>query len=411
MPSSQAPDVAARLRPKVPALAGGTAFFDGPGGTQTPAPVADAIRNALTAPLSNRGSLTTAARNAGDIVDGCRSALGDLLGVDLDTVAFGRSMTALTFDLARALSRSWGPGDEVVVTRLDHDANVRPWLTAAERAGATVRWVDFDPETAELDAAEVAAVVGKRTRLVAVTAASNLLGTMPDIPAIAEIAHDVGALLYVDGVHYAPHAVVDVPAMGADLFACSPYKFLGPHCGAVTGRPELLAALEPDKLDASPASVPERFELGTLPYELMAGVTAAVDVIAGLGAGSDSAASASRRSRLVAGIEAVERHETELRTHIEEGLRAIDGVVLHARAERRTPTLLVSLAQGSVAELSTFLAERDVNAPAGHFYAFRAAERLGLGRTGGLRVGLAPYNDEQDVERLLDGVRAFCGTR
>ena len=211
-----------------------------------------------------------------------RAALGDLMGTDPGGVVFGRSMTALTFEMARTLSQGWGPGDEVVVSRLDHDANIRPWVLAAERVGATVRWAEFDPATGELEPDAVAAVVGDRTRLVAVTAASNLIGTMPDLPAIAAIAHDAGALLYVDAVHLAPHGLVDRVAMGADLVACSPYKFFGPHCGALAAAPELLESLHPDKLVPSSDAVPERFELGTLPYELLAGVTAAVDVIAGI---------------------------------------------------------------------------------------------------------------------------------
>ena len=225
-------DVAA-VRRYFPALDDGTAYFDGPGGSQTPAVVADAIRDALLRPLSNRGTATTAARNAEDIVVRCRRALGDLLNADADEVIFGRSMTALTFDVSRTLSARWRPGDEIVVTRLDHDANVRPWVIAAESAGAVVRWVDFDPATSELPVPDIEAQLSSRTRLVAVTAASNLIGTMPEVRAIATCAHAAGALLYVDGVHYTAHRAVDVRALGADLFVCSPYKFLGPHCGVV----------------------------------------------------------------------------------------------------------------------------------------------------------------------------------
>ena len=251
-------DVAA-IRAHFPALAGGTAFFDGPGGSQTPVAVADAIRDAMLRPLSNRGTATTAARNAEEIVGECRLALSDLLAVAPDEVIFGRSMTALTFDLARTLATQWGPGDEVVVTRLDHDANVRPWVLAAQAAGAVVRWADFNPETGELPLQNVEAQLSERTRLVAVTAASNLIGTMPDVPAIATSVHTAGALLYVDGVHATAHGAIDVGALGADFFACSPYKFLGPHCGVVAGRREVLAELRPAKLLPSTDRVPERF--------------------------------------------------------------------------------------------------------------------------------------------------------
>ena len=287
-------DVAA-LRRRFPQLADGTAYFDGPGGTQTPDVVAEAIARTLLAPLSNRGTATAAARNAEAVVVAARAAVGDLLGTPAGTVVFGRSATQLTLDLARTLARTWGPGDEVVVTRLDHDANVRPWLLAAEQAGATVRWVPFDRETGELRTEDVAAVLGPRTRLVAVTGASNLLGTVPDLPAVSALAHEVGALVHVDGVHLAAHVPLDVPATGADTFTCSPYKFLGPHLGVLTGRAGLLESLRPDKLLPSSDAVPERFELGTLPYELLAGTTAAVDLLAGLVPGDGRPAAAAAR--------------------------------------------------------------------------------------------------------------------
>ena len=384
------------VRAHFPALDGGTAFFDGPGGSQTPTAVADAVRDAMLRPLSNRGNATAAARNAEAIVVECRAALADLLNADPDEVIFGRSMTALTFDLSRALAAGWGPGDEVVVTRLDHDANVRPWVIAAAAAGATVRWVDFDPDTSELPAAAVAAQLTDRTRLVAVTAASNLIGTMPDVRAIAELTHAAGALLYVDGVHYTAHGVVDVRELGADFFACSPYKFLGPHCGVVAGRADVLAELRPAKLHPSPDRVPERFELGTLPYEVMAGATAAVDFLAGM-----TGAAGSRRERLVASLGALEAHEDGLRQRIESGLRELAGVRVHSKASRRTPTLLVTFDGRDAAEISAVLSEHDVNAPAGSFYAYEAARLLGLGDAGGLRIGLAPYNTGADVDRLL----------
>ena len=384
------------IRAHFPAIAGGTSFFDGPGGSQTPTAVADAVRDAMLRPLSNRGNATAAARNAEGIVVECRAALADLLNADPDEVIFGRSMTALTFDLSRTLAAGWGPGDEVVVTRLDHDANVRPWVLAAAAAGATVRWVDFDPVTSELPVAAVAAQLTDRTRLVAVTAASNLIGTMPDVRAIAELTHAAGALLYVDGVHYTAHGVVDVREFGADFFACSPYKFLGPHCGVVAGRADVLAELRPAKLLPSPDRVPERFELGTLPYEVMAGATAAVDFLADM-----TNAAGSRRERLVASLEALEVHEDGLRQRIESGLEELAGVRIHSTASRRTPTLLVTFDGRDAAEISASLAEHDVNAPAGSFYAYEAARLLGLGDAGGLRIGLAPYNTAADVDRLL----------
>lgn len=396
-------DVAA-LRQQFPALDEGAAHFDGPGGSQVPQAVARAVHDTLVAAIANRGSVTAAEQRADGIVVQCRQAVGDLLGADPRGVVFGRSMTQLTYDLSRAFAKTWRPGDEVVVTRLDHDANIRPWVQAAAAAGATVRWADFDPTTGELSAQAVAAQLSDRTRLVAVTAASNLIGTRPDVAAIARLVHDAGALLYVDGVHYTAHVPVDVAALGADLFACSPYKFMGPHCGVVAASPALLETLHPDKLLPSTDAVPERFELGTLPYELMAGTTAAVDVIAGLaGTGGD------RRSRVVEAMTLVEEHEDRLRQRIEAEIATLPGVALRSRAAVRTPTLLLTFDDRPAADVYLALGERGVNAPAGSFYALEASRHLGLGDTGGLRIGLAPYTDDGDVDRLLEGLHDLLG--
>ncbi len=400
----------ARVRSHFPQLKDGpgtgAAHFDGPGGSQTPQDVAQAMYDVLTGPLANRGDATPAERNADAAVVGARAAMGDLLGADPRGVVFGRSMTQLTMDLARTLAKGWGPGDEVVVTRLDHDSNVRSWVLAAEAVGATVRWADFDPETGELDASQVEAVLGDRTRLVAFTGASNLVGTMPDVRAIADLAHAAGAQTYVDGVHLVPHAPVDLDALGADFLACSPYKFLGPHCGVLAARPETLEPLRPDKLMPSSDAVPDRFELGTLPYELMAGTTAAVDFLAAA-ASDDLPADATRRQRLTASLSALEAHEDRLRARIETALTALPGATLWSRASRRTPTLLVTFEGHDVQEVRRHLASRNVNAPAGSFYAYEAARRLGLGAEGGLRVGLAPYNDDADVDRLLEALSEY----
>ncbi|MGY1630795.1 cysteine desulfurase-like protein [Geodermatophilus sp. SYSU D01186] len=390
------------VRACFPALRAGTAHFDGPGGSQVPESVAAAVSATLTAPIANRGRVTQAERNADDVVLGARRAVADLVAGDPGGVVFGRSATQLTYDLSRVLSAGWAAGDEVVVTRLDHDANVRPWVQAAQARGATVRWAEFDPATGELAPEAVAAVLSDRTRLVAVTGASNLIGTRPDVAAITALAHQAGALTYVDGVHLTAHSAVDVTALGADFFACSPYKFLGPHCGCVVAAPALLETLRPDKLLPSTDVVPERFELGTLPYELLAGTTAAVDFLAGLGGPEGN-----RRARLEAGMAALEEHEDRLRERIEDGVGALPGVTLRSRARRRTPTLLMTFAGRDAADAYRFLAERGVNAPAGSFYAIEASRWLGLGDTGGLRVGLAPYNDDTDVDRLLAGLEEW----
>ncbi|NEK59619.1 cysteine desulfurase-like protein [Geodermatophilus sabuli] len=392
------------VRSAFPALRAGSAHFDGPGGSQVPEPVAAAVAAAMTAPTANRGHVTQAERNTDDLVLGARRAVADLVAGDPGGVVFGRSMTALTYDLSRALSAGWGPGDEVVVTRLDHDANVRPWVQAARARGATVRWAAFDPATGELPPEAVAEVLSPRTRLVAVTGASNLIGTRPDVAAVTALAHEAGALTHVDGVHLTAHAAVEVAALGADFFACSPYKFLGPHCGCLIASPDLLGTLHPDKLLPSTDAVPERFELGTLPYELLAGTTAAVDFLAALGGPEGD-----RRARLVAGLAALEAHEDRLRDRIEDGVRALPGVTVWSRARRRTPTLLMTFAGRDAADAHRFLAGRGVNAPAGSFYAIEASRWLGLGDAGGLRVGLAPYSDDSDVDRLLAGLEAWLG--
>lgn len=386
-------DVAA-LRSHFPSLAEGAAHFDGPGGSQVPTPVGEAVARCLTSAISNRGTVTRAEQRAEQVVHEARAALGDFVGTDPRGVVFGRSMTALTYDLSRALAKTWRPGDELVVTRLDHDANVRPWIQAADAAGATVRWLDFDPQTGELDPLEP--VLTERTRLVAITAASNLIGTIPDARALADLAHQAGALVVVDAVHYAAHVLVDRVALGADALTCSPYKFLGPHCGVLTADPALLETLHPDKLLPSSDAVPERFELGTLPYELLAGAAAAVDFIAAI-AGDPSEG---RRRALAASWTAIEEHEDRLRLRIEAALLEM-GATLYSRAARRTPTLLASFDTHDSTDVRKRLAEADVNAPAGCFYAVEASRRLGLADSGALRLGVAPYTNDEDVDRLL----------
>lgn len=390
----------ARVRGSFPALEQGIAYFDGPGGTQAPSEVAQAVSDTITSGISNRGRVTAAEQRADTVVLDARTAVADLLDCTPQGVLFGRSMTQLTFDIARALAKQWDPGDEVVVTRLDHDANIRPWVIAAESVGAIVRWVEFDKESAELSVGAVASELSSRTRLVAVTGASNLLGTRPDIPAIAEAAHAFGALVYVDGVHLTPHVSISLDALGADFFACSPYKFLGPHHGLLAADPVLLEGVHADKLLPSPDDVPERFELGTLPYELLAGTTAAIDFVAGI-----ASSASDRRTRLRESMQALGEHEDRLFGELLERLLSINGVSVHGRPKRRTPTVLFSVAGHSGREVYEHLARLGVNAPAGSFYAIEASRHLGLGDAGAVRAGLAPYTSRDDVDRLISGVR------
>ena len=399
-----------RIRARFPALAEGAAHFDGPGGSQVPDVVGETVARTLTSAISNRGTLTASERRADGVVRDGRRALADLLAADPRGIVFGRSATALTYDLARALAKGWHAGDEVVVTRLDHDSNIRPWLQVAAAVGAAVRWVDFDPATTELEVEAVRAEVTDRTRLVATTAASNLVGTRPDTAAISAVAHEVGALHWVDGVHATPHGAVDVGAVGADVWTCSPYKFLGPHCGVLAASPALLETLHPDKLLPSSDAVPERFELGTLPYELMAGTTAAVDFLAGLDHLDTPVTPDDRRARLEASMAALHGHEAALLDVLEQELRSMPGVTVYSNAARRTPTLLLTVEGLAVGDVARGLAERGVNAPASHFYAIEASRRLGLGDTGGVRLGLAPYTSRDDVDRVLSALDELTRT-
>ena len=397
----------ARVRGSYPALADGHAYLDGAAGTQVPVPVIDAIAAAYRAGIGNIGGAFAASERSGAIVAEARRAVADLTGGAASGVVFGPSMTALTYRMSAALARGWAPGDEIVVSRLDHDANIRPWIQAAARAGAVVRWAEADLATGELPAAQYAELVGDRTRLVAVTAASNVLGTRPDVAAIAAVAHAAGALCYVDGVHATPHIPVDVSALGADFYATSAYKWAGPHVAAVVAGPALLETLRPDKLAPSSDEVPARFERGTLPFADLAGVAAAVEHLASLapGAGaSDAAGAASRRERILASMTAVEEYEMALFARLLDGLGAMSHVTLYGKAARRAPTAFFTVAGLTPREVASRLAARGVNTWNGDNYAYELCGALGLEPDGAVRAGLVHYNDASDVDRLLAGV-------
>src|SRR5919197_6673855 len=310
-------------RDRFPGLADGWARLDGPAGTQM---VDDAIEAMATFMRSgdnaNHGGAFQAAQRTDALVAAARASAAKLLGASAEGIVFGPSMTALTMRFSATVGRALRPGDEIVCTRLDHDANVTPWVIAADRAGAHVRFAEPDPVTLELPASAVEAVLSERTRWVAVTAASNAVGSIPDLPGIVAAAHDAGARVWIDAVHAAPHRRLDVAALGADALACSAYKWFGPHIGILWARPELLADLQPDKLRPSPDEVPHRWELGTLPFESLAGVRAAADFMVSLDR------------------EAVRAHEDRLLARMVEGLRSIDGVTLHGAAHNRTATVM-----------------------------------------------------------------------
>ena len=399
-----------RVRAAYPALSDGYAYLDGAAGTQVPTAVIEAIADAYRSGIGNVGGTFPASGRAGSIVAECRQALADLTGASPDGVILGPNMTTLTYRLAETLSRRWGPGDEVVVSRLDHDANVRPWVQAAARRGATVRWAEVDTSTTELPPAQYGDLLSERTRLVAVTAASNVVGTRPDVAAIAAAAHAVGALVYVDGVHATPHVPVDVGALGADFYATSAYKWSGPHIGTVVGEPALLETLDPDKLAPAPPGVPGRFERGTAAFADLAGVTAAVEHLASLGPDPNSPdnpeiAAGSRRQRVLASMAAVEEYETRLFARLLGGLDAMEHVTSYGRAARRAPTAFFTVAGHSPRQVAEHLAVRQVNVWNGDNYAWELAGALGLRDSGGaVRAGLVHYNDEADVDRLLAAV-------
>ena len=390
-----------KVRAAYPALGDGYAYLDGAAGTQVPESVIAAIGDAYRAGLGNSGGAFPASERSDAIMAGCRAAVADLTGADPGGVVLGPNMTTLTYRMASALASTWRPGDEVIVSRLDHDANVRPWVQAAARAGAEVRWAEVDPDTGELPAAQYAELLSDRTRLVAVTAASNVIGTRPDVAAITALARAAGALSYVDGVHATPHVPVDVQALGADFYATSAYKWSGPHIGIVVADPGLLGSLRPDKLVPSTDEVPERFELGTPPFADLAGVTAAVEHLAGL----DTTAAGSRRERILASMAAVEEHEQVLFGTLLAGLAEMGHVATYGRAARRTPTAYFTVAGMTPEQVARHLASRRINAWNGHNYAWELTGVLGIRDSGSaVRVGLVHYNDEADVQRVLQAV-------
>jgi len=398
-------DVSA-VRAGYPALADGYAYLDGAAGTQVPGCVIDAISAAYRSGLGNAGGAFPASKRSDAITAECRQAVADLVGGTADGVILGPNMTTLTYRLAAALAKSWQPGDEVIVSRLDHDANVRPWVQAARHAGATVRWAEVDLPSGELDAGQYDALLTGRTRLVAVTAASNVIGTRPDVAAITAKTRAAGAFSYVDGVHATPHGPTDVAALGADFYATSAYKWSGPHIGAVIANPALLETLQPDKLIPSPGTVPERFEQGTPAYADLAGVTAAVEHLAAL----DPTATGTRRERVLASMAAAQAHEQRLFAVMLDGLAAMRGVTLYGKAHRRTATAYFTVEGWSPVQVAAHLAEARVNVWNGHNYAWELTGVLGI-RAGGsaVRAGLVHYNDRSDVDRLLASVAELAG--
>jgi cysteine desulfurase family protein (TIGR01976 family) len=409
------PEIASvqQIRDQFPALErvhGGrpVAYFDGPGGTQVPRGVVDAMSDYLFHHNANTHWAYPTSVETDALIAAARQAMADLLGASPDEVAFGANMTTLTFHVARALGRQWGPGDEVVVTELDHQANVAPWRALERERGVTVRLVPMHPDTGELDWKELERVLGRRSRLLAIGAASNALGTVSDVARARELARGVGALTFVDAVHYAPHRLVDVRALGCDFLACSAYKFYGPHVGILYGRKDRLRALDVPKLAPAPDTAPERIETGTLNHEGIAGVAAAVDFLAGL-AGEGG----TRRERLAQALAGLHARGEALFRRGWTALAELPGVRLYGPppGRPRTPTLAFTV-EGSESEVvARELAEAGVFVSNGDFYATTVVERLGQGRAGLVRAGCACYTIESEIDRLVDGVRALTRAR
>ncbi len=395
------------IRAQFPALARqhrgrAVAYFDGPGGTQVPRAVSDAVTDYLLNHNANTHWRYPSSRETDAMLEAARGALADLLGALGSEIAFGANMTTLTFHLARGLGRAWGPGDEIVVTELDHHANVAPWQALARERGVTLRMVPMVLESGQLDWAALEGALSGRTRLLAIGAASNALGTVSDVARAVALAQGAGALTFVDAVHYAPHRLVDVRALDCDFLACSAYKFYGPHVGVLYGRAERLRAVDIPKLEPAPETTPERIETGTLNHEGIVGAGAAVDFLAGL-AGSQG----TRRERLRAVYGELDRRGLALVQRLLDGLRAIDVVRVYGppAAAARTPTVAFTVEGRDPDDVADALAEAAVFASTGDFYATTVVRRYGLEVRGGLvRAGCAAYTTADEVDRLLEVV-------
>ncbi|MDP9327474.1 MAG: cysteine desulfurase-like protein [Actinomycetota bacterium] len=388
-------------------------FADAPGGSQVPGSVIEAIADYLRRSNSNMHGMFETSRETDEVVDAARRAGADMTGADPDEIVLGPNATTLLLGLSRSFGRTLGPGDEIVVTALDHDANVRPWVLAAEDAGATVRWVEVCHDDVTLDLDSFDAALSDRTRLVAFTLASNAVGTIPHAAELSRRARAAGALVAVDGVHLAQHRAIDIRAIGADILACSPYKFFGPHLGLLAVRRDLLAEWRPYKLRPAPDEVPARWETGTQNHEGLAGLAAAVDYLAEVGRGFGRPATSTRRDQVLAAFDAIHAHERELSLRFLDGLAGMPQVRLWgigdpARVDERTPTFAIRVGKQHPAETAEELGRRGVLVWDGHYYAITVMERLGLLDTGGaVRVGFCHYHSAEEVDRVLSEIETL----
>lgn len=379
-------------------------YFDGPGGSQVAKSAIDAVSGYMSRGGANlHGPFPTSVETE-EILRDTRQAMADFLGAGPDEVAFGANMTTLTFAVSRALARNWDRNSEVVVTELDHRANVDPWLLAAAERGAAVRWVRVNPETLTLEEDDIERAINDRTRLVAVGLASNAVGTVNDVAAIAKRAHGAGALVAVDAVHAAPHIPVDRDAIGADVLTCSAYKFFGPHVGVTAVRRDLLKTLDVYKVEPAPDYIPDRLETGTQNHEGIAGAKGAIDFISSLGHGT------SLQDKLVSGMRAIEEYEADLAERFRAALHEIPEVKLYAAPDGvlKTPTVAFRVEGHTPREVTERLAQEGFFVADGHFYASTLARKLGIHDKGGwIRAGLAPYNTEEEVEGFIESLKSL----
>ena len=452
MPATEQALALTHIRAQFPSLAQTVnghpaAFLDGPGGTQVPQRVIDAIANYLSRDNSNTSGAYATGRRTDAMISDARAAMADFLHCAADEVAFGPNMTTLTYAMSRAIGRELKPGDEIVVTRLDHDANCSPWLQMAEDRGVTVRWAEIHDEDCTLDMSDLASKINSKTKLVAAGYASNAVGTINPVKEIVALAHKAGALAYIDAVHYTPHGLIDVQALDCDFLVCSTYKFFGPHMGVLFGKREHLQRFRPYKVRPLTDAIPYRWEYGTLNHECIAGIAACVEYIADLGRettnetatgttslrvphpsrlskGGNDAAGASglnanekteRRAAIESAYAAIHEHERTLLDRIMTGLKKIPGAKIYgitdpARFEQRCATIAVRIENHTPVELATKLGDRGFFTWDGNYYALNLTEHLDVEKSGGfLRIGLVHYNTVEEVDRLLAALREIVG--
>jgi cysteine desulfurase family protein (TIGR01976 family) len=382
----------------------GVVYFDGPGGSQVARQSIAAVSGYMERGGANLHGVFPTSTETEEILAGTRQAAADFLGAESDEVAFGANMTTLTFAISRALARGWDEGSEIVVTELDHRANVDPWLIAASERGAKVRWVKVDPETLTLDHYDLERNITEHTKIVAVGLASNAVGSVNDVAAVSEKAHSVGAIVAVDAVHAAPHIPIDREAIGADVITCSAYKFFGPHVGVTAIRRDLFERMDVYRLDPAPDHIPDKLETGTQNHEGIAGVKGALDFISSLGDGT------SQREKLASAMQTIEEHEAALADTFRAALQDLPGIKLYAAPNgvRKTPTIAFRVVGHTTEEVCARMLEHGFFIAAGDFYASTLAQKLGISDSGGfVRAGLAPYNTEEEVGRFIEALERF----